>query len=269
MSLRYDLYQAGNSWLHRLDPRVKLLMVACATACLLSLSNVWLLLSALILSQVALALAGVARSRRIWVWKMLLPTLLMVTILWVIFDRNEGPVLFAFWFVEVTALGIAHGIAMGARLATLAFVIFAWLFTTDQGALVRGMVALGLPYSWGLTLAMALRHLPTMAGIFGMIVEAQQARALDLDDKGLIKHVRAYVPVTVAMVITALRTADHLSRALESRALGAASPRTYYRALAMRRADWAASIVTILFTGTCFAARFSLGVGAHSLRLWR
>jgi len=268
MSLRYDLYQAGNSWLHRLDPRVKLLMVACALAGLLTLGNVWLLLGALALSQVALARAGVARRRRAWVWKMLLPTLLMVAILWIIFDHSKGPALFAFWFVEVTGLGIAHGVAMAARLATLAFVVFAWLFTTDQGALVRSMVALGLPYSWGLTLAMALRYLPTMAGIFSMIVEAQQARALILEGKGLLKRARAYVPVTVAMVITALRTADHLARALESRALGAASTRTYYRPLAMRRADWVAGLALILFTGAYFVARFALGVGAHPLRLW-
>jgi len=268
MTIHYDLYQPGTSWLHRLDPRSKMLIVACCSTCLLIMHNVWLLLGALCLTQAGLAIARVDPAKRAWVWKMLAPTMLMIAALWVIFYRGEGPLLFRLWFVQVTAINLAQGIAMALRIAALAFIIFLWLFTTDQGALVRGIVALGIPYTWGLTLAMALRYLPTMAGIFSMILEAQQARALDLESGGLIKRVRAYVPITVAMVITALRTADHLSRALESRALGAATPRTYLRALSLSRRDCVVSLAVVITTGLFLWARFALGVGVHPLHLW-
>ena len=72
----------------------------------------------------------------------------------------------------------------------LAFVVYAWLFSTDQTTLVRGLVALGLPFQWGLTLAMALRYLPTMANAFRMISDAQQARALDLRKGNPIQRAR-------------------------------------------------------------------------------
>ena len=65
------------------------------------------------------------------------------------------------WLIENNNIGI---LGKGACYhGALAFTIFLWLFTTDQATLVRSLVAIGLPYPWGLTLAIALRYLPTMA----------------------------------------------------------------------------------------------------------
>ena len=268
MSPLYDLYQPGGSWLHRLDPRSKLLFVACGCALLLLCRNLWIIAGALLATQLLLLNAGIGRERIRWVWKMLLPTMLMISVLWVVFYHGEGPVLFSWWVLEVTTYNLAEGLAIALRIGALAFVIFIWLFSTDQATLVRSLVSLGLPFEWCLTLAMALRYLPTMASAFGMISDAQQARALELNKGGPIKRARAYLPITVAMLITALRTAQNLSYALESRALGASPHRTFLRQLHFRRTDliWTAGI--ILATALLLWARVALGFGAHPLRLW-
>jgi len=265
MSARYDLYQPGRSWLHRLDPRCKMLGVACASALLLSWRNLWLIGGWLALAQVALVSAGVRRERLAWVWRMTLPTMVMIAALWVLAYPGQGPALIAFWRVRVTVGNLAQGAAMALRIAALAFTAFLWLFSTDQATLVRGLVALGMPYPWGLTLAMALRYLPTLAGVFRMIVEAQQARALDLSGRNPFQRARAYLPITVAMLISALRTADGLSRALESRALGAAPRRTYLRELHFTRADLVWAIGLALATATLLYARAAWGLGANPL----
>lgn len=267
MSVTYDLYQAGNSWLHRLDPRVKLLYVASATTGLLVSRNLWVMLAALAATHAALWSAGVAWRRIGWVWRVTLPTMALIAVLWVVLNPGQGPALVEAWFLRMTVENVAEGLAVALRIGALAFVVFTWLFSTDQTTLVHSLLALGIPYSWGLTLAMALRYLPTMAGVFRMVSDAQQARALDLTRGHPLARARAYLPIVVAMLIAALRTAESLSRALESRALGAGVRRTYLRQLHYRWTDaaWTAGIVVV--TGLYLWARLALGVGALPLRL--
>jgi energy-coupling factor transport system permease protein len=154
------------------------------------------------------------------------------------------------------------------RIGALAFVLFFWLFSTDQTILVRSLVTLGLPYTWGLILAMALRYIPTMAGTFRMISDAQQARGLDLSARNPIKRARAYMPITVAMLITAFRTAENLSRALQSRALGASPRRTFLRQLNLRPRDIVFMVAVVLVAVVLLWLRFTVGLGAYPLRLW-
>jgi len=264
----YDLYQAGDSWLHRLDPRAKLLFVVCQTTALLLLGNLWIMLVALVLSHALILSAGISRHRIAWVWRMALPMMVMIAVLWVIFNRDQGPILWRLWFVEVSASNIARGLAVSLRIGALAFCFFVWLFTTDQTRLVRGLVALGLPYDWGLTLAMALRYLPTMSSTFRMISEAQQARGLDLQRGSLLTRARNYMPITVSMLITALRTADSLAHALESRALGASSRRTSLRQLHFGLWDILWSVATVSLTAGVLWARYALGFGGHPFLLF-
>jgi energy-coupling factor transport system permease protein len=235
---------------------------------LLLVNNVWLILAVLALTHLLLLSAGIDRARLGWVWRMMAPTIVTITVLWIILYPGEGPTLLDWWFLRITPASLAQGLAIGLRLAALAFVLFVWLFTTDQATLVRSLVALGLPYQWGLVLAMALRYLPTMGSLFRMISDAQQARGLDLARGGPLRRARAYLPITVAMLIAALRTAESLSYTLESRALGARPHRTFLRELTFGPWDAAWVIAVVLVTATILWARLALGFGVHPLQLW-
>jgi energy-coupling factor transport system permease protein len=191
----------------------------------------------------------------------------MIWVLWVILYHGEGPVILAFWLIDVTPFDVAQGGTVALRVGALTFTVMLWLFTTDQATLVRSLVSMGLPYEWGLTLAMALRYLPTMASVFRMISDAQQARALNLARGGPFRRARAHLPIIVAMLISALHTAENLSRALESRALGTSRRRTYLRSLHFRAADLAWTVVILSATALVAWARFTLHFGAHPLRL--
>jgi energy-coupling factor transport system permease protein len=152
--------------------------------------------------------------------------------------------------IDITAGSLAQGLLLASRLLALALIFACWLFTTDQSAMVRGFVALRMPYEWGLTLALAMRYLPIFAGLYTQVREAQQARGLDLRQGNLWHRLRALQPVLIAMIITALRHSEHLGWALESRALGASGARrTVFRPLHMARADWLAAgvLASVLF----------------------
>jgi len=194
MSTLYDIYQPGTSWLHRLDARVKVISTVCACILLLVMRNVWFMLAMLVLLHIVLVSGGMGRQRIAWVWRMALPTMIMIALLWILFYRQEGKVLFTWWFIHISAQNLAEGMAVALRIGSMAFAVFVWLFSTDQSTLVRSLVALGLPYDWGLTLAISLRYLPTMANAFRMISDAQQARALDLRQGNLIPHKISLTP---------------------------------------------------------------------------
>ncbi|MBC7255081.1 MAG: energy-coupling factor transporter transmembrane protein EcfT [Chloroflexi bacterium] len=268
MSAVYDLYQPGRSWLHRLDPRLKM-VGACAGCVMVFLTrNVWLILLGVALMQGLLWSARLSRERIAWVWRVAAFPMVMIALLWVLVYRGEGKAWFTWWVITITPVNLAEAVAMALRIILLALIIFAWLFTTDQASLMLSMVALGVPFSWGLMVTMALRYLPTMASTFCMISEAQQARGLDLSRGGFVRRARAYIPITVAMLIHSLRTAQNLAYALESRALGARRRRTYLQRLHFRPLDWAALALIAGITLLFLWARFRYGFGAHPLGLW-
>jgi len=267
MSPVYDLYQPGDSWLHRVDPRVKLALVVCACICLLATVNLWLVLLTLLALHLLLGSAGVTLARIASLWRVVLPTVLLIALLWTLLNPAVGRAWIAWGGLRIGPYNAAWGLAIGLRIAALALAVCAWLYTTDAERIVLSLVALGMPYTWGLTAGMALRYLPTMAAVFRSISEAQQARALDLKAGGLVQRARAYIPITVAMLISALRTAQSVSYGLESRALGATPHRTYLRWLHLRPADIVYAVLLFLLTAAYLYARFALGLGTQPLAL--
>ncbi len=268
MSFSFDLYVERRSWLHRLDARIKLLFVILATGLLLLFRNLFVMVGALLLTHLIILTARIPRSRIRWVWQMMLPITILIPVLWLIFYDDGGRLLFSLWFVRVTTMDIVQGLTVALRVDALAFVFFVWLFSTDQATLVRSLVRLGLPFEWGLVVAIALRYLPTFFGVFTMISEAQQARALDLGRGSWPRRARAYLPILVAMIITALRTTESLGRALEARAFGApVARRTYLKDLRFRRSDYLVAAGLLIAAAALLWARFTIGLGTQPLRL--
>ena len=162
----------------------------------------------------------------------------MVFALTALFADGSGATLLQVGPLRVTTAAVAQGVLLAARLLALALVFFLWLSTTDQATMVRGFVALRMPYTWGLTLALALRYLPILAGLFEQVREAQQARGLDLGQRKFAQRLAAYRPILIATVISALRNGERLGWALEARALGAPGvSRSIFRPLHFRRMD--------------------------------
>jgi energy-coupling factor transport system permease protein len=192
----------------------------------------------------------------------MIPINILIPILFVIF-YPEGPVVFEFLFLQITPTAFLRGLALALRLDAIAFLVFSWMFTTDQTMIVRSLVRLGLPYNAGLVLAISLRYIPTFYGLYNTVLEAQQARALDLTRGSFFRRLRQYLPILVAMIISALRTADTLARALESRALGyRGAQRTSYRDIAFRAVDYVYLAVVLFGFAIVLYLRFGLHMGA-------
>jgi energy-coupling factor transport system permease protein len=245
MAFSSDFYVSGNSWLHRMDPRVKLFMTAVMMLAALRMNTFFPVITMLALIHVLFLSAGIPKVKFAQVWKMMLPVMVMIFLMWPFFYR-EGVSLVKFWVVDITLGGLFQGITMALRICVLGFACFSLLFTTGEARIIRGLVKLGVPYKLGLMLAIALRYLPTFFGIIGMVTDAQKARGLELDKGPLFKRLKAYIPILVAVLITAFKTSDNLSNALEARGFGAqVFRRTYYCDIRMRTVDYVAAALIL------------------------
>ncbi len=238
MSVEFDAYVRRATWVHALDPRVKLAFVALVFLFVFAWYAFWpsLMICAVCLWLAGSAELGWARIGRLL--KGLAPLLLFIFIATLLLGPRDGAIWLQMGWLRITEAAMRQGLVLVSRLLALALAFFLWLSTTDQRELVAGFTALRLPYSWGLTLTLALRYLPILAGLFQQVVEAQQARGLDLAQRGFMARLRAYRPVLVAVVIGALRHGERLGWALEARALGAPGiVRSTYRPLKLSRPD--------------------------------
>ena len=93
--------------------------------------------------------------------------------------------------------------------------------------------------------AISLRFFPTFVSTIDSIMDAQKARGMDFSKGGLLRRSKKYVAVLVPAVVSALRMADSLSLALQSRAYGARHDRTYMRDLRMRGSDYVALAIVL------------------------
>ena len=267
MPIVVDLYSHRQSWVHQVDPRVKLLFVASSLLLLLLVKNVFIMLIAFVLVHLLHWSAHIPRERFVFVWKTLLPVSLVMFSMWVIFYPTGDPIA-QLWIVKITTIGVAQGLVLSLRILTMAFVVFAWLYTTDHPSLVRSLVKLRVPLEWGLILSLALRYIPTFQSTYALISEAQYARGLNISKEKGYRRVRAMMPIFVAMVISSLRASDQLAKALESRAFGASGvQRTNLYEIEFRPLDY---VFTVIILGAAIILLFlnlRFGIGTHPVDL--
>lgn len=239
MAVNFDLYVRRDTAIHALDPRVKLAFVVDATLLTFLWPSIWTAVAVIVFGNLIFWRAHISAEHVTRILRLVAPLMAIVFVLTAIFGSGTGSAIISLGPLAVTATSLARGALLALRLLALATVVFLWLFTTNQASMVRGFVALGLPYEWGLTLALALRYLPLFASLFEQVRDAQQARGLDLEQRSFRGRLEAYRPVLVAMVISALRNSEHLGWALEARALGAQDVRrSTFRPLHLRPIDW-------------------------------
>lgn len=249
------LYQPGRGLLYRLDPRSKGLF-AVSTAVYLAIEFDPAALVAMLIALHVLALAAQSRRRRILaLWTTLLPLLAVVVLLgsirWRAMDAwfSVGPIT-----LTLDALWLAAGLA--ARIAGISLCLSLVMWTTEPGDAVQGLVRMGLPFELGFPIIMALEYVATFRRQFRSILEAQQSRGLVFARRNPIQVARAYVPVLVPLIISALRTADNLALALQTRGFGVGSRRTSRRQLRWRARDG-------IFILATWGVLLALGVSAR------
>ena len=264
MSPSFELYQPGDSALHRLDPRVKfiltlgLILVALTQSSALALAVLLLIVLGFFVS------AKIQMARVRWLWRLIAPTLIMIAVLWILLYPSVSPFL-SLWILKLGWDNLAQALSILLRLTVIALGTFLWLFTTNQAELVLSLVYLGLPYEFGLMLSIAFEQIPGLSRTFATVKQSYMARALDPDKGSLFKRIHATYPILIATIISSLRRADELSHVMQARAMGASSRRTHLHTLTLTSPDKWWLVTGLILTAALLAARWGWGLGQGAL----
>jgi energy-coupling factor transport system permease protein len=236
MSNKLDLYVEGESLLHRLDPRSKLLWIPLGFA-LVMVFNHPAYVGAVLLVTLILALSSHLPRKSLRNVLSASAFIFFASILVYPIYLKRGPVLFRFLGITYTRDAFLYGLAVGMRLMTMTTMSMTTVMTTTSSATVLGMEQLGLPYRGAVAMSMMVRYLPTLVNEGNTIVEAQKSRGLQLDKGHPISRARKYVPIIIPLFIRSFLLAKQLGLALDSRGFGLHDSRTHLVTLDFSKED--------------------------------
>ena len=236
-------YFPGNSPIHRLDPRAKLVALILYIVALFLCK--WFISYALIFAVLILvtAVSTVKPKALLRGLKPILILLIFTAVLNMLY--TPGRKLVSFWIFTITYEGILHAFFMVIRIMLLISCTFLLTYTTSPLALTDGLEGLLSP----LMMSIALRFIPTLIEETDKIMSAQRARGADFDTGNLLQKAKALIPLLVPLFISAFRRADELATAMECRCYHGGAGRTRMNRLHFRGADalfmTAALIITV------------------------
>ena len=243
----------GDSVIHRLDPRTKLLaLVAYIVA--LFVAKSWFSYGLMLVFLVTvIAVSKIPVKSIVRGMKPLVLILVFTGILNLFFTDGET-VLVNFWVITITLEGLLRAIFMMARILMLITVTFLLTFTTSPIALTDGLESLMGPlkvikvpvHELSMMMCIALRFIPTLIEETDKIMCAQKARGADFETGSLLQRAKALVPILVPLFISAFRRADELATAMECRCYQGGEGRTKMKILRFKRWDMSAFGVCIL-----------------------
>lgn len=246
-------YYPADSFVHRLDPRVKLLTT------LLFLISLFIADSAAAYAAAVFYVAALIALSRISLAYMLrgLRGILFLLLLSVLLNLflTPGRVIFSFWFLRITEEGLIHAGKMALRLVLLLLGSSLLTFTTTPTGLTDGMEQ-GLSFlkifkipvhEIAMMMSIALRFLPVLTEELDKIERAQMARGADFESGNLLRRVKSLVPVLVPLIISAFRRAGELATAMEARCYHGGEGRTRMKPLKCHLPDYLFLAVNILY----------------------
>ena len=257
-------YYPGNSYVHKLDPRVKIM------ATLLYIVSLFVVDDFLGFAVAFVGLAvviAVSKGPLKFILRGLKPVFLIISFTFIInMFMIKGEVLVSLGFLTITREGLRTAVFMAVRLVLLIIGSSLLTLTTKPISLTDGIEALlspfkkiGLPaHELAMMMTIALRFIPTLLEETDKIMKAQQARGADFESGNIIRRAKALVPILVPLFISAFRIAQDLAMAMEARCYGGDIKRTRMNGMKLRSGDFVASAIFIVFIGLIILERIML-----------
>lgn len=255
-------YIPGNSVIHRLDPRSKLLAMFAFLLLIFWANN--LITNVLIIAFVfaMVLLSQIRLSFFINGLKPMIGIILFTTIFQVFFTPGAS-VLWEFWIFKVSIEGLQQALIIFIRFVLIIFFSTLLTLTTTPLSLADGIESglaplkrLKVPvHEIGLMLSMSLRFVPTLMDDTTRIMNAQRARGVDFNEGNLIQKVNSVIPILIPLFASSFKRADALATAMEARGYQGGEGRTKYRVLEWKLPDTCAVIVMILIGVTLYVLK--------------
>ncbi len=255
-------YFIADSVIHRLDPRFKLLELIAYIIFVFLAGNFYglaLLTLALIFMML---ISKVPIKMYLKNLKMILPIVIFTAVLNALYV-SEGETLLSFWIITITAGGLYRAAFMALRILLLILISSVLTYTTTPTKLTAAIESLLSPlkliglgggvHVMAMMMTIALRFIPTLTDETDKIISAQKARGADMESGGILKRLKALIPIFIPLLISSVRRANELAIAMDCRCYNGGKGRTRMNRLIPGIRDFVCLLILALIFGGVIA----------------
>ena len=230
-------YTPGNTILHRLDPRTKLLfsLLICIAA---FVSESMLFLVGLLILNIIFGFIGSVLPQTKRILRGLSKACIMMFVLQVIFIQQGTPY-FSFLGIRITDFGVRTALLVILRLLNATIPFSLMLTVTRLTDLSNALVVhWHLPYQYAFTVTTALHFIPVFFQDMQSVTEAQTARGVSFDTRNPIRKVRLMIPLSVPLLVSSVKKTEQSAIAVELRGFNLRTRTSAWKVTSMQRTDW-------------------------------
>lgn len=255
-------YYPVESPVHRLDPRIKLLASIIYIAMLFFVRHFIVFGAIAAMLLVVIALSRVPLFKVLKSLKIIIFLLVFMLIMTVFFYSGTGTLWWSFGIIKIYKEAVINALFLCARLILLVLGPTMLTYTTTPVELTDALESVLKPFSLigipvhylAIVMQLALRLIPTFLEETDKIINAQKSRCADFDSGNIFKRAKAMIPVLIPLIISAIKRADDLADAMDSRCYRGAKGRTRYKKMKLRACD------VLSFTGVLIVFLAALAV---------
>ncbi len=244
-------YFPGNSFLHRMDPRMKIVLTFALIIAIFVCKSIPSLLLMVASTFLFVALSKVPFKM---VMKSIRPIAIIVVFTGILnlFYVTGGTTLFEWKFIHITTKGIFTALFMAVRIICLVIISSLLTYTTTPTMLTDAIERLLSPlkifkipvHTLAMMMTLALRFIPTLIEEIDRISNAQKARGADLDSGGMIEKIKALIPIIVPLFVSSIRRAYELADAMDCRCYIGGDGRTRMKQMKLKASDFVSLLIT-------------------------
>ena len=255
-------YFPGNSPIHRLDPRTKLLGMLAYIIVIFFVKKITIFLLPALFVAMVTYLARVPLS---YLVRSLKPIRFLLVFMFFInlFMVKTGDLIWEWRFIQITEGGVYQAVYITLRLVLLLAGTSLMTLTTTPIALTDALEKLLTPFGklgfpaheLAMMMTIALRFIPTLLEETDKIMKAQQARGADFESGNLIRRAKSLIPILVPLFISAFRIASELAMAMEARCYHGGDNRTQMKPLCYKKRDHMAYVILAAYLAVAIGFR--------------
>lgn len=244
----------GKSVVHRLDPRMKIILTGMFIVLLFMAKSIIALSVGIVFMLGAFLVSTIPFRLMLKSIKPIIPIIIFTAVL-NLFFITTGDMLVHFWIIKITTGGVKTSIFMVVRIVCLIIGTSLLTYTTSPIALTDAIERLLSPlkkikvpvHELSMMMTIALRFIPTLIEETDKIMSAQKARGADMETGSIIQRAKALVPILIPLFVSAFRRAEELAMAMECRCYHGGEGRTRLKQLHIASRDFIALLVTAVF----------------------
>lgn len=248
-------YYSGSSALHRMDPRMKLILTFISIVVIFVCKSFFALALMALFTLVAAAFSRVPAKMILKSLKPILIILIFTAVLNIFYTKG-GAVYLEWWKISVTEKGVNTAIFTAIRIVALVVLSSLLTYTTTPTMLTDALERILSPlkvfkikvHTLAMMMTLALRFIPTLIEEIDRIMNAQKARGADLESGGIVERAKALVPIFIPLMVSSFRRAYELAFAMTCRCYSGGDGRTRMKQMRLSGRDFFALVLTLLMT---------------------